>query len=77
MFGDTVLSERRTVAALADLLLGGYDVAHPGSPILLSYVHMWFVALGYLFGNCWFVACGSWLMVTVGSWLMETRGCCA
>ena len=46
VFGDTVLSERRTVAALANRLLGGYDVAHPGAPFLLSYVHMWFVALG-------------------------------
>ena len=38
MSGDTALSERRTVAALADLLLGGYDVAHLGAPFLLSYV---------------------------------------
>ena len=49
VFGDTVLSERRTVTALADLLSDGYDVAHLGAPILLSYVPIWFVALG----NCW------------------------
>ena len=47
--GATVLSERRTVTALADLLSGGYDVAHLGAPILLRYVPIWFVALG----NCW------------------------
>ena len=44
--GAIVLSERRTLAALADLLWGGYDVAHLGAPILLSYVPIWFVALG-------------------------------
>ena len=44
--GAIVLSERRTLAALADLLSGGYDVAHLGAPFLLSCGSFWIVALG-------------------------------
>ena len=49
--GASVLSERRILAALADLLWGGYDVAHLGAPILLRCGPIWIVTLG----NCWFL----------------------
>jgi hypothetical protein len=70
--GATVLSERRTETALADLLSGGYDVAHLGAPILLSYVAIWFVASG----NCWFVASDNCWFVASGNCLFVASGNC-
>jgi hypothetical protein len=70
--GATALSERRTVTALAAMLLGGYDVAHLGAPILLSYVPIWFVASG----NCWFVASGNcWFVVSGNCWFVASGNC--
>ena len=63
MSGAIALSERRTVTALAAMLLGGYDVAHLGAQILLSFVPIGFVASG----NCWFVAFGNCRFVASGN----------
>lgn len=67
--GAIVLSERRTLAALADLLSGGYDVAHLGAPFLLSGGSFWIVAIG----NCWFLPIRFVALVT--AWFVAFGNC--
>ena len=67
--GAIVLSERRTLAALADLLSGGYDVAHLGAPFLLSCGSFWIVAIG----NCWFLPIRFVALVT--AWFVAFGNC--
>ena len=75
--GAIVLSERRKVAALADLLSGGYDVAHLGAPFLLSCGSFWIVAIG----NCWFLPIRfvalvtAWFVALVTAWLVAFGNC--